>query len=304
MTDLARPLHHHDTESTDDDALAREARAHYLKHPSLQVVAETIAALREAQVPWWSPEDLRSLFNAQERLRWFRERADLRQRITTTLTGLPKNAARSRGPAAQAELIDAVLDHGDVSASDFEAAFEPDDIVVYGPVATFWTAFRDRMPWNDSSVVHQKLIARLLRSLLSERSADGSIRRPILTPWDVRSSIDGTVWHRSLPIELLVAIDDARLKQERARPREPFHARHELMHVNPDQLVSHVQLVEIEPVFTTATTHMRFEGNDALVAEPDSGTRSLAPASLSLAPNSMSPAALMEIVGPKIAVNG
>lgn len=299
MNDLARPLHHHDPDSTDDEALSREARAHYLKHPSLQVVAETIAALREAQVPWWAPEELRALFCAQERLRWLRERADLRQRITTTLTGLPKNAARSRGPAAQAELIDAVLDHGDVSAASFEASFEPDDIVVYGPVATFWSAFRDRMPWNDSSPVHQKLVARLLRSLLSERAMDGSIRRPILTPWDVRSSIDGNVWHRSLPLEMLVAIDDARLKQERSRPREPFHARHELMHVNPEQLVAHIALAELEPVFVTATAHMRFEGNEAALAEPDSGARSLAPTSLSFAPHT-----LVELVAPKIAVNG
>lgn len=311
MTDFQKPIHHHDPDTTDDDALAREAHAFYTRQPQLQVVAEALVALREAQLPWWAPEDLRAIWGAQERLRWLKDRADVRQRITTALTGLPKNAARSRGPSAQAELIDAVLDHGDVTAADFEAAFHAEELVVYGPAPAFWMTFRERMPWAETSAAHQKLLARILKSLLSERAADGSIRRPVLSAWDVRGAIDGVVWHRSLPVELLVAIDEARLRQERSRPREPFHARHELIHASPELIVQHIPLADLEPVFAVATSHMRFDPSAERGQEELEAPRSLAPHSLaphSLAPvssPSLTPTSVERLIAaPKLAVNG
>jgi hypothetical protein len=59
-----------------------------------------------------------------------------------------------------------------------------------------------------------------------------------------------------MPLEIRVAVDDARLRHEKARPRDPFHARHELSICVPEQIVEHIPLAEIAPVFATAEKSM------------------------------------------------
>jgi hypothetical protein len=254
MVDTFKPLSHHDAESSDDDTLRRDARAHLAKWPYLQVMAELVTKLRASSLPFWSPSFTREQWRPLSRMQWLGQRADLRQRITSTLCGLPRNAARSKTPEFQASLIDAVLDHGDVSDEMFEEAFAPQDLVVYGPVGEIWTQFRVRMPWEDDSAAHQKLVGWLLRVLTSDRSTlDADLKRkPILTAWDVRTAIDARVWQERIPLETRAAIDEARIKQERSRPREPFHARHELAIATPELIAQHIPLVDLLPVLHVA----------------------------------------------------
>jgi len=87
--------------------------------------------------------------------------------ITSTLTGLPRTTARGKTPEFQADLVDAVLANGDATDEQFENAFDPCDMVVYGPAHEFWTAFREHMPWGEDSPAHQKLVGWLLRALVS-----------------------------------------------------------------------------------------------------------------------------------------
>src|SRR5262249_31967823 len=101
-----KPLEHQDAERKDDATLKAEARAFIAATPALQLVAELLVKLRTLDLPWWSPDKLRQRWPAQERLRWFRARADLRQGITTQLTGLAKKAARKKSVDFQASLID------------------------------------------------------------------------------------------------------------------------------------------------------------------------------------------------------
>lgn len=255
-----RPLQHRDPDKKDDETLRKEARAHFASEPALQLVAELIARLRELDLPWWTPVRLRERWGAVERMRWFRERADLRQRITSALTGLAPKAARRKAPDFQGALVDSVIDDGDVTVRVFEEQFQPFELAVYGPAGAYWNFFRESMPWEQDSQVHHDLLAWLLKSLLSDRSSfDGIGRAPILTPWDVRTAIDGRVWHTRMPLEIRVAIDEARLQQERDRPGVPFHAEGDLSIAVPEIIASSIPLRDLIPVLNVAQKSMRFE---------------------------------------------
>lgn len=271
MPDLLRPLHHHDAENLTDDDLRREARGHLSRNAHLQVIAELLTKLRSLGLSWWTPSFARDAWPARARMRWLAQRPDLRQQVTSSLTGLPTNTARRKSPDFQADLIESAIDDGDVTVERFEAAFDPVDMVCYGPAFEFWAQFRDRMPWEDDAPTHQKMISWLIKSLLSDRSgADGNMsRKPILTSWDVRTSIDARVWATRVPLEVRVAIDEARLRHERNRPREPFQARHELSIATPEIISTHVPLADLVQIIAAAERAMGYEAlTDGVTHDP------------------------------------
>ncbi len=283
----ARPLQHLDAEKKDDDSLRAEARAHLAESPSLQLVAELLAKLRAADLKFWSPEVLRERWSAAERMRWYRQRPDLRQKITTGLTGLAPRAARKKMPDFQAALIDSVVDEGDVAVRAFEASFDPVDLAVYGSAAGFWFAMRELFPWGDDAPVHQEIVAWLLKALLSDASTvPGLGRVPILTAWDLRTAIDGRVWHTKIPLEIRVAIDDARMSQERDRPGVPFHAQDDLAIAVPDILAASIPLRDLAGVLTAAERAMGF---DKETPRPRGGPPELKPPTESGQRKSMAP---------------
>jgi hypothetical protein len=290
MFDSSKPFQHPDTLSADDETLERDARTHLAKSPHLQVMAELVAKLRASNFAWWSATFTRSQWRALPRMQWLAERPDLRQKITSHLTGLPRKAARSKTPEFQAALIDAVLDHGDISGIEFEQTFAPQDLVTYGPVSEMWEQFRQRMPWGDDNESHQKFMGWLLKVLLSERSTldPDMLRKPILTAWDVRTAINPHVWQERIPAELRASIDEARLKREKSRPREPYCARHELQIATPDLLAQYIPLGDLLPVVHVAEQAL-FAPQESVVAE--SGSFQTVPVSRSMvgpAPNSQS----------------
>jgi len=255
-----KALCHGEAEERDDESLQSEAQAHLTQNAPLQMVAELLTKLRTLDLPWWTPAVARALWPATLRMRWFKQRNDVRQIITSKLTGLPAKAARRFWPDEQASLMDAVIDSGDIDVAAFEGSFSPADLVVYGPAGQFWRAFRERMPWEESSPVHQRLAAWLIRALIADRSgADNLSRKPILSALDVRSSIRSSIWHAHLPFELRVEIDQARLKHERSRPREPFTARHELAIATPERIAENIPLTELMLVVERAETAMGFD---------------------------------------------
>lgn len=278
-TPKPEPLTHRGADQA-DDVLATEAGAHLRRLPSLQLMAELLTRLREMQLPWWTPEHLRKAYGATERMTWLAERPDLRQRITSDLTGLAPKAARRKAPEFQAALIDSVIDDGDIGVGDFEAAFDPVDVAVYGPVSELWRLFRRRMPWEDDATVHQDLVGWLIGALLADKSAlDGAPRTPILTPWHVRTAIDGRVWHARIPLDVRVAIDEARLRRERERPGDPFHAAHDLAHAPPALIAASIPLKDLVPVLDVAGRAMGFEAEPA-EPSPRVGRESMPPPAL------------------------
>ena len=268
MAEAPRPLDHLDYTKKEDTVLHDEATAHLGESPSLQVAAELLGKLREMSLPWWTPAQLRETWSASARLGWYAQRPDLRQQITSLLTGLAPNAARKKTPDFQAGLIDAVIDDGDISVATFEEAFDHGELAVYGPAADFWAAFRQRMPWDDDSPEHQSLIGWLIQAMLTDTSSLGRITRvPILTPWDVRTAISGTVWHTRMPLEVRVAIDEARHAQERSAPSSPFHAKNDLSIALPDVIARNIPLKQLKGVFDVAERALGFgAGRSALVA--------------------------------------
>lgn len=266
MSTSPTALVHEDPAAKTDEALRDEARAHLAKSPALQIVAELLTRLRELSLPWWTPAQLRDCWTAGDRMHWLRQRPDLRQAVTTRLTGLAPKAARNKEPSFQAGLIDSVLDDGDIDVRSFEEAFDPCDLAVYGPADEFWRTFRERMPWEVDSRVHQELVAWILRALLArESSIPGLERDPILTPLDVRTSIDGEVWHTRIPLGTRVAIDEARFRRER-EGGAPLTAADEIAMAGLDTITAHVPLRDLVGLFATAEKAMGFEARPPLAA--------------------------------------
>jgi len=267
----------HGGADTSDARLAAEAATHLAKVPALQLIAELLTRLREMQLPWWTPEHLRKAYGAQDRMSWLVDRPDVRQRVTTELTGLAPKAARRKAPGFQAELIDSVIDDGDISPAEFEASFDPLDLAVYGPTAELWRLFRRRMPWEDDATPHQDLVGWLIGALLADKSAlDGSPRTPILSAWSVRTAIDGRVWHSRIPLDVRVEIDEARLRREKERPNEPFHAGHDLSHAPPALIAASIPLKDLVPVLDVAARAMGFDEGE-LGSAAARGPSSIAP---------------------------
>jgi hypothetical protein len=306
-----------------DERLVQLAAAHLTQSAPLQLVAELLTRLREMNFPWWTPEQLRRAYPARERLHWLTYRPDIRQRITTQLTGLAPRAARNKTPEFQAELIDSVIDEGDIGLDVFEAAFEPMDLAVYGPAEDFFQLFRRRMPWEDDSTPHQDLIGWLIGAFLSDKCAlDGSPRTPVLSALDVRSSIDGAVWHTRVPLHVRVMIDEARFAAQRERPYEPFTVDRDLSIATPALIAASIPLKDLSSVIDLAVLSMGFddrggrehgaraaataaessdegpgESPPAPPAEPPSLPPALEPATLGLPPSPVPPAFVDEPTG-------
>jgi hypothetical protein len=270
MADL-KPLSHPDVERKDDATLRREAEAHFARVPGLQVIAELLVKLRARSFSWWSPDDLRVSWNATERMRWLRERPDLREQITSTLTGLPPSAARKKTPEFQGSLLDSFLEDGDITVRQFEDAFDPCDLVVYGSASTFFRKFRERMPWDDETPAHQELIGFLLRALLADKSSlRGVTRKPILTAWDVRTAIPGAVWHARIPLDVRVAIDDARLAKEKSG--QSFAIAQELTIATPEVIAASVPARELTTLLDLAQAALGCEAATPSVTTMASST--------------------------------
>lgn len=253
-----RSLQHQDADQKDDATLRREAEAYFWKVPGLQVLAEILTKLRARAPSWWSPEDLRVFWNATERMRWYRERPDLREQIVTSLTGLSASAARKKTPEFQGGLLDSFLEDGDITIRQFEDSFDPIDLVVYGPSSVIWRKLRERMPWEQESASTQETMAFLIRVFLADKSAvRGVQRKPILSPWELRRAIPGAVWHTRIPLEVRVAIDEARLTRERAG--EPFTATHELAIATPEVIAASIPIRELSTLLDLAQTAMGCE---------------------------------------------
>jgi hypothetical protein len=251
MADFPKPLPHGNSDS--DETRMGAAAAAYAASPALQLCGELLTELRARTFSWWTPARLRERFPARDRMRWYEARPDLRQQITTQLTGLGAKAARKKDPDFQGDLIDSAIDDGDITVGDFEEAFEPRDLVVYGATGEIWRFFRESMPWSDSSGPHQELMAWLLKALVTDKSAlDGATRRPILTPWELRTSIPGKAWHTHMPLEIRIAIDDARFKMEKAQPGSAFQVIHELSIATPKVVTGHIPLAELTGVLDAA----------------------------------------------------
>ena len=252
-------LRHQDPEKMDDAALAQEAQAHVAKTAAVQLVAELLHKLRTTLPSWWSQSFVRETWPAVVRMTWLKERADLRQKITTGLTGLAPKAARNKAPEFQASLIDSVIEDGDVTVNQFEDAFDVTDIATYAPIAEIWHKFRERFPWDQDTPPNQELIAWLFEQLLSSQSSlGGHSRKPVLTSLALRTAIPGKVWHTRMPLEVRVAIDDLRFQREKAKPGDPFHAIHDLSVATPGIITANIPLRELGRVLDAAEKALGF----------------------------------------------
>lgn len=257
MSDAPTSLRHPETPKAEDKALAQESRSHVANNRALQLIAELILKLRGSGFSWWTPELLRGTWDANERMGWFEQRPDIRQRITCSLTGLKPKASRNKQPDFQAALIDSVVDEGDVTVDQFENAFDAIELAAYAPVAEIWHRFRERMPWDQDIPPNQELVGWLIDQLLASSSTiEGMTRKPILTSHAIRTTIPGEMWHSKIPLEIRVAIDDLRFQREQAKPGEPFHAIHDLSVATPTIIAANIPLRELLRVLDVAEKAM------------------------------------------------
>lgn len=259
----------HNNQDASDETLAKEAEEFLKKSATLQAMAAIIKQLRsilleaaeenpERQLGWLTLAEYRKAFPASMRMQALSSRPDIRQRITTELTGLRANAARSKDPEFQAGLIDATIDSGDIQLVEFEKAFNPDDLVVYMDTSLFWQYFMNeslaRMI-EENTAREKDFFAFLLGIFLLTRNP----LKPILTHLDVRRAIEGSVWQQRIPLELRVKVDAARLEQESKTTSRAFTAKQEIEIVTLEVIVESLDLSDLVPILQAAGKAMGFE---------------------------------------------
>jgi hypothetical protein len=298
MPDVPMSLRHPETPRPEDAALAQESRSHVAGNAALQLIAELVSKLRGSRFSWWTPELLRGTWDGAERMGWFEQRPDIRQRITCSLTGLKPKAARNKQPGFQAALIDSVIDAGDVTVDQFENEFDAIELAAYAPVADIWSRFRERMPWDQDAPPNQELVAWLIDRLLASFSTiEGMTRKPLLTPHEIRTTIPGKIWHSRIPLEVRVAIDEARFQREREKPGEPYHAIHDLGLATPTIIAANIPLRDLLCVFDVAEKAMGLppsRGATAPAARLAESPAAAAPPRVAEVPASASPPKVAE----------
>jgi len=245
---MIEPLRHDPMAS--DDRCAQEASKFLASHTHLRFLILLKMTLRALALPWWSAVTLLNKFPVGVRMGWFADRPDIRQQITTKITGLMPLIARKLSPAQQTDLIMAALQEGGATHDDIEAAFGVEDLVVYGDAPAFWALFCEQMQWSATDDKHKKFAAGLIRDLMS---------LAILTALQVLKGIDRAVYLAKLPVEIHVAIAEERIKLEELDPTRPFLAADELEIATPEVLTEYIPLEEFLPLFGEAKKALGFE---------------------------------------------
>ncbi len=265
---MVQPLIHTNANLSDEE-LANEAKYFLAKSAPLQAMVQILIKQHEllleayvddgeSKLGWLTLTELREAFPATTRMQAFKSRPDIRQRVTTELTGLRPKAARSKDANFQASLIDSAIDDGDIDLAEFETAFDPTDLVVYMDVSEYWKHFMKESLARiieENTPREKEYFAFLLNIFLQYR---GELK-PILTHLDVRASIQGETWQQRIPMEKRVAVDTARLEQERKAASKPFTAEQELEIVTLQVLVDNLDLTDLVPILQAAGVAMGFQ---------------------------------------------
>jgi hypothetical protein len=260
----------HTNPDLSDEALAKEAEVHLAKSATLQAMVQILEKQRKMllqsakedptrQLGWLTLAELRKAFPATMRMQALSSRPDIRQRITTELTGLRPKASRGKNAEFQADLIDSTIDDGDIGLQEFEIAFDLKDLVTYMDVSSFWKFFMDESLARiieENSSKEKELFAFLLDAFLQSRDP----LKPILTHLDVRAAIQGEIWQQRIPLGKRVAVDTARLAQERKTTSQAFTAKQEIDIVTLEVIVE-LDLSDLVPILRAAGKAMDLEGN-------------------------------------------
>ncbi|MDF1496795.1 MAG: hypothetical protein P1P90_01915 [Patescibacteria group bacterium] len=265
---MTEPLVHNNPDAS-DDVLAKEAEAFLAKSAPRQAMVQFLVKQNELLLEaytdenngglgWLTLSELRKAFPASVRMNAFKTRPDIRQRITTELTGLRPKTARGKDAEFQSSLIDSAIDDGDIDLSEFECAFNANELVVYMDVSSFWKHFMNESLSRiivENTPREKDFFAFLLDVFLQDRGA----LKPILTHYDVRTAIDGETWQKRIPLDKRVAVDKARLTQESESTSRAFTAKQELEIVTLKVLVDSLDLTDLVPILQTAGEKMGLE---------------------------------------------
>jgi len=253
------PLVHKNASVTDDE-LKADAEAYWDASRVLQFLTGFLFHYREEERPWLPLEELHQAFPTLERFKAFAQRPDLRGTITARLTRLDEIVARELDLEKQVELIELAIKLKRVSLHEFDVAFRAKDLVTYMGAEVFWRYFMN-VSWpkmvDANSPSEKQFVARMLKGLLTDnRINEDDPLGPIISHLDVRASIDGTTWQRRIPEDARVAVDAARLQQEREDPSKPFTAEKELEIVTLAVIVENLKLSDFDPILRTASKNM------------------------------------------------
>ncbi|MBU1032590.1 hypothetical protein KJ937_01520, partial [Patescibacteria group bacterium] len=81
-------MKHDDAENKHDEELVREATEFFVASPTLMFMESLLTKLRQGGFSWWNPLDTLANHSVENRMCALSQRPDLRQKITTELTGL------------------------------------------------------------------------------------------------------------------------------------------------------------------------------------------------------------------------
>lgn len=273
---MLRSLVH--TKDASDQVLAKEAAVHFGVTPYLQFLAEIFVAVR----PWLTTKALFRIFSVKTIMEALASRPDLRQELTTKLTGYKRIAARKKNPLEQTKLIEDALGNeeepGDITLEDVEKEIAPETWAVYIFGDQFWKAFSSEVLADIVAANGEKekeFITFFIEKALQERRHEGRELKPILTHLDVADAMDPDdtlKWQQRIPPEKLSEANRVRRAQERKTPRVPFTTKQEIGIIGIDVIVNSFDLTDFVPMVSAAGKSMGFDGEEnpfADLAEDD-----------------------------------
>lgn len=256
-------LQHKEADKKSDEQLAQEAKDHLAGSVPLQVTAEFIRVIRRLDLEELNAPVRRTLLSATDRLQALTQRPDIRQRVTTALAGVPAKAARKMDANFQASLIDQVVDSEDRTPTEFDEAFDPDELVAYCDASDILNGLLGEFSWEADSDPRRDAVASLIESFLKERGLHGGKPlKPVLTHLDVMGAIPSNIWNTKVPLEIRDRIRDAEIEQERTKPREIFTAKQRLEIATPRILVANILLADLHGVIQLGLKKMGFEKDE------------------------------------------
>ncbi len=238
----------HKNPKAEEAVLAEEAKAYLAKQPALQFILALLTILRDLKLPWWTPTQRRVAYPEGQRMLDLKDRRIVSVRIIQALTGALPNAALMMEPEFAAKNISLALVK-DRSDEDFENAFEPEELVLYGDAGQFYADFREVMPWEHNSPEHKDLAVRLIESIL---------KIGILSHHAVFSAIPSDIRQAKMP-GVQTQIIDALLKQEKESPDDPYRAVDIMSIATPRIIVDSTDLIDMKGIFEAAEKAMGFE---------------------------------------------
>lgn len=196
---------------------AQEDKDTYTSTPTLRVLVELMADLRERKLPGWAYSDFCAFFPPEKVCQWFTRRPELRQELVTSMTGLKPELTAALASLVQAQLVGLALRiGGDEAAKDYVDTIDLSRLVVHGPAHEIWNTVAEVLKGQQENPAVRSVLGAFICACMKVhvQQQDGSDGDAIFTALDVLEAVQD-VWDEYLPLHVRKDVTVHRRAHER-----------------------------------------------------------------------------------------